>query len=173
MPSKAGEDRQRAIADAQAYANDICRRRRAAAQRQLTDAQVYATQTVANAEGEAERFTQLADSLRAGARGRRAAGCTSRPWRTILSRSHKIVIDAKNGSGNMIYLPLDKLAEAMRAGAAPQRTAAQPAPAAALARRQPGAPPPRRSAARAAAATSAPIGRARPRAGGALMGARC
>jgi modulator of FtsH protease HflK len=34
---------------------------------------------------------------------------------TILSRSHKIVIDAKTGSGSMIYLPLDKLAEAVRA----------------------------------------------------------
>jgi membrane protease subunit HflK len=34
---------------------------------------------------------------------------------TILTHSRKIVIDAKNGNGSMIYLPLDKLAEAVRA----------------------------------------------------------
>jgi membrane protease subunit HflK len=33
----------------------------------------------------------------------------------ILTRSRKIVIDAKNGNGSMIYLPLDKLVEALRA----------------------------------------------------------
>ena len=33
----------------------------------------------------------------------------------ILSRSRKIVVDVKSGTGNLIYLPLDKLAEEMRA----------------------------------------------------------
>jgi membrane protease subunit HflK len=42
---------------------------------------------------------------------------------TILSRSRKIVIDARNGSRSMIYLPLDKLAEAVRA-ATPSATPA-------------------------------------------------
>ena len=35
----------------------------------------------------------------------------------ILSHAHKIFIDTKAGNGNMIYIPLDKLAEALRAGA--------------------------------------------------------
>jgi membrane protease subunit HflK len=111
---KAAEDRQRAIADAQAYANDILPKAQAAAQRQLADAQVYAAQTVANADGEAERFTQLA-----GAYAQAPEVTRSRLYidtmQTILSRSRKIVVDAKNGGGNMIYLPLDKLAEAVRA----------------------------------------------------------
>jgi modulator of FtsH protease HflK len=110
---KAAEDRQRAIADAQAYANDILPKAQAAAQRQLADAQVYAAQTVANADGEAERFTQLA-----GAYAQAPEVTRSRLYidtmQTILSRSRKIVIDAKTGSGSMIYLPLDKLAEAVR-----------------------------------------------------------
>src|SRR6202042_1649127 len=104
---KAGEDRQRAIADAQAFANDILPKAQAAAQRQLADAQVYAAQTVANADGEAERFTQLA-----GAYAQAPELTRSRIYietmQTILSRSRKIVIDARNGGGNMIYLPLDK-----------------------------------------------------------------
>jgi membrane protease subunit HflK len=110
---KAGEDRQRAIADAQAFANDIVPKAQAAAQSQLADAQVYAAQTVASADGEAERFTQLA-----GAYAQAPEVTRSRLYidtmETVLTRSRKIVIDAKNGNGSMIYLPLDKLAEAVR-----------------------------------------------------------
>jgi modulator of FtsH protease HflK len=111
---KAAEDRQRTIADAQAYANDIVPKAQAAAQRQLADAQVYAAQTVANADGEAERFTQLAAAYAQAPDATRSRLYID-TMQTILSRSHKIVIDAKTGSGSMIYLPLDKLAEAVRA----------------------------------------------------------
>jgi membrane protease subunit HflK len=128
---KATQDRQRTIADAQAFANDILPKAQAAAQRQLAEAQVYAAQTVANADGEAERFAQLA-----GAYAQAPEATRSRLYidtmETILSHSRKIVIDAKNGSGNMIYLPLDKLAEAVRA-ATPSATPASSAPAAAAA----------------------------------------
>ena len=123
---KAAEDRQRAIADAQAYANDILPKAQAAAQHQLAEAQVYAAQAVANADGEAERFAQLA-----GAYAQAPEVTRSRIYidtmETILSRSRKIVVDARNGGGNMIYLPLDKLAEAVRAAtpsAAPAGSAA-------------------------------------------------
>jgi membrane protease subunit HflK len=144
---KAAEDRQRAIADAQAYANDIVPKAQAAAQRQLADAQVYAAQTVANADGEAERFTQLA-----GAYAQAPEVTRSRLYidtmQTILSRSRKIVIDARKGGGNMIYLPLDKLAEAVRA-ATPAATPAGPGAAGSAA---PGAP----AAAAAAGAGAGP-----------------
>jgi membrane protease subunit HflK len=110
---KATEDRQRTIADAQAYANDIVPKAQATAQRQLADAQVYAAQTVANADGEAERFTQLAAAYAQAPEATRSRLYID-TMQTILSRSHKIIIDAKNGGGSMIYLPLDKLAEAVR-----------------------------------------------------------
>jgi modulator of FtsH protease HflK len=119
---KATEDRQRAIADAQAYANDIVPKAQAAAQHQLADAQVYAAQTVANADGEAERFTQLAAAYTQAPEATRSRLYID-TMQTILSRSRKIVIDAKTGSGSMIYLPLDKLAEAVRA-VTPAATAA-------------------------------------------------
>ena len=111
---KAGEDRQRAIADAQAFANDILPKAQAAAQRQLADAQVYAAQTVANADGEAQRFTQLAAAYAQAPEVTRSRLYID-TMESILTRSRKIVIDAKNGNGSMIYLPLDKLAEAVRA----------------------------------------------------------
>jgi membrane protease subunit HflK len=110
---KAGEDRQRAIADAQAFANDIVPKAEAAAQRQLADAQVYAAQTEANADGEAERFTQLAAAYAQAPEATRSRLYID-TMETVLTRSRKIVIDAKNGNGSMIYLPLDKLAEAVR-----------------------------------------------------------
>jgi membrane protease subunit HflK len=113
---KAGEDRQRAIADAQAFANDILPKAQAAAQRQLADAQVYAAQTVASADGEAERFTQLAAAYAQAPEVTRSRLYID-TMETILTRSRKIVIDAKSGNGSMIYLPLDKLAEAVRAAA--------------------------------------------------------
>ncbi len=124
---KAEEDRQRAIADAQAFANDILPKAQATAQRQLADAQVYAAQTVANADGEAERFAQLALAYAQAPEATRSRLYID-TMESILSRSHKIVIDAKSGSGNMIYLPLDKLAEAVRA-ATPGATPANSAPA--------------------------------------------
>jgi membrane protease subunit HflK len=113
---KAVEDRQRAIADAQAFANDILPKAQAAALRLQADAQVYAAQTVANADGEAERFTQLAASYAQSPEVTRSRLYID-TMETILTRSRKIVIDAKNGNGSMIYLPLDKLAEAVRATA--------------------------------------------------------
>jgi membrane protease subunit HflK len=124
---KAAEDRQRAIADAQAYANDIIPKAQAGAQRQLADAQVYAAQTVANADGEAARFAQLAGAYAAAPEVTRSRLYID-TMQSILSRSHKIIIDAKNGSGNMIYLPLDKLAEAVRAAAPATSSAASGAP---------------------------------------------
>jgi membrane protease subunit HflK len=128
---KAGEDRLRAIADAQAFANDILPKAQAAAQRQLADAQVYAAQTVANADGEAERFTQLAAAYAQAPEVTRSRLYID-TMETILTRSRKIVIDAKNGNGSMIYLPLDKLAEAVRA-ATPAALAAGPGAAGAAA----------------------------------------
>jgi membrane protease subunit HflK len=127
--AKAAEERQRAIADADAYAGDILPKAQSTAQRQLTDAQVYATQTVATAEGEAQRFTQLAQAYA------RAPEVTRNrmyieTMENILSHAHKIVIDTKTGTGSMIYIPLDKLAEAVRSATQPLALPATPAPAA-------------------------------------------
>jgi modulator of FtsH protease HflK len=129
--SKAAEDRQRAIAEADGFAADILPKAQVAAQKQLTDAQVYATQTVASAEAEAQRFAQVAQAYA------RAPEITrSRMYidtiEGILAHAHKIIIDTKSGSGNTVYIPLDKLAEAIRATAPPPAPAPAtvPAPAA-------------------------------------------
>jgi membrane protease subunit HflK len=121
--AKAGEERQRAVSEADAYANDILPKAQIAAQRQLTDAQVYATQTVASAEAEAQRFTQVAQAYAHAPEVTRSRMYIE-TMEGILAHARKIVIDTKGASGNTIYIPLDKLAEAMRTAAPP---GAQPA----------------------------------------------
>jgi modulator of FtsH protease HflK len=114
---RASDDRQHAITEAQTYAIDAVQKAQSTAQKQLTDAQVYATQTVANAQGEAERFSALVDAV-----GTQTPQVTRQrlyvdAMQDILSHAHKIFIDAPNGT--LIYLPLDKLAEAIKSGNAP------------------------------------------------------
>ena len=113
---RASDDRQHAITEAQAYATDSAQKAQSTAQKQLTDAQVYATQTVAAAQGDAERFTALADAATQAPQVTRQRLYVD-AMQDILSHKNKIFIDAPNGT--LIYLPLDKLAEAIKSGNAP------------------------------------------------------
>jgi membrane protease subunit HflK len=122
--SKAAEDRQRAIADAQAYASDILPKAQSAAQQRLSDAQVYATQTRATADGDAERFAAQAQAYAKAPEVTRSRMYIE-TVEGILAKAHKIILDTKTGNGNIIYVPLDKLAEAIRA-AAPAASSSTP-----------------------------------------------
>lgn len=124
---KAAEDRQHQISEAQSYTNEVVPAAQSAAQRQISEAQVYASQTRATAEGEAQRFTQVAQAYAKAPEITRSRMYID-TMEGILARAHKIIIDAKGGSGNVIYIPLDKLADAIRSSNA--QTVA-PAPAAA------------------------------------------
>lgn len=109
---KAREDRDRLSLQAQAYSNDLIPRARGQAVRQVQDAQAYRASTIANAEGNAQRFTQLLDQYQL------APGVTRdrlylETVEQVLGSSKKILIDSK-GSGNLLYLPIDKLLEQSR-----------------------------------------------------------
>jgi modulator of FtsH protease HflK len=117
---RASDDRQHALSDAQSYANDVVQKAQSAAQHQLTDAQVYATQALASAQADAERFTDLATAYAQSPQLTRQRLYVDM-MQDILSHSRKIFIDAP--SGTMIYLPLDKLAEAVRNGTPPSTLA--------------------------------------------------
>jgi membrane protease subunit HflK len=130
--AKAGEERARQIAEAQAYANEIVPAAQSVAGHQLTEAQVYAAQVTAAADGEAQRFTALAQAY-----ARSPETMRSRMYietiEGILSHSRKIFIDTKPGNGSMIYLPLDKLIDTVRAGGAPAAGGSTAAAASAIA----------------------------------------
>jgi len=109
---KAREDRDRLSLQAQSYSNDLIPRARGQAVRQLQDAQAYRASTIANAEGNAQRFSQLLDQYE-----RAPAVTRERLYietvEQVLGSSKKILIDSK-GSGNLLYLPIDKLLEQSR-----------------------------------------------------------
>lgn len=115
--TKAREDKQRYEGDARAYANDIVPKARGAAARASEDAQAYRERVIAEAEGESSRFAQLA------AEYQRAPNVVRQrlyyeTMEQVLAGSNKVLLDTK-GTGNMVYLPLDKILEQQRATTRP------------------------------------------------------
>jgi membrane protease subunit HflK len=106
---KAREDRERMSLEAQSYANDLVPRARGAAARQRQDAEAYRARVIANAEGEADRFTRIMAEYQKSPRVTRERMYIE-TLEAILAGSTKVLIDTE-GTGNMIYLPLDRLAE--------------------------------------------------------------
>ena len=106
---KAREDKERQSLEAQSYANDVVPRARGMAARQTQDASAYRERVIADAEGEAARFTSLLTEYE-----KAPAVTRERMYletvEDVYSRSSKVLLDA-SGSGNLIYLPMDKLLE--------------------------------------------------------------
>jgi membrane protease subunit HflK len=104
---KAGQDLERQRNEGQAYANNVIPRARGSAARLLQEAQGYKQRVIANAEGETSRFKQvLAEYAKAPAVTRERLYLDT--MQEVLSSTSKIILDYK-GSGNLLYLPLDKL----------------------------------------------------------------
>ena len=113
---KAREDKDRLRVEAETYSNDILPRARGTAQQQLLDAEAYRQRIVADAEGESSRFAQLAQAYdKAPAVTRQRLYLET--MEAVLGGGGKIIVDTK-GTGNMIYLPLDKLLEKRASDAA-------------------------------------------------------
>ena len=103
----ANQDRERAKNEGEAYANDVIPKARGTASRLKEEAEGYKQRVIANAEGEASRFRQvLAEYAKAPAITRERIYLET--MQQVLSSTSKIVVDTK-GSGNLLYLPLDKL----------------------------------------------------------------
>ena len=104
---KAGQDRERLKTEGQAYANDVIPKARGAASRLLQEAEAYRARVVANAQGDAARFKQvLVEYQKAPAVTRDRMYLDT--MQQIFANTTKLMVDAKS-SGNLLYLPLDKL----------------------------------------------------------------
>lgn len=106
---KAREDKDRATLSAQTYANDIVPKARGRAVSVVEGARAHRSRVVADAEGETSRFAALA------AEYQRAPAVTRErlyleTMEQVLGASTKVIVDTK-GTGNLVYLPLDKLME--------------------------------------------------------------
>ncbi|HWD22799.1 MAG TPA: FtsH protease activity modulator HflK [Burkholderiales bacterium] len=122
---KAGQDRERQKNEGQAYANDVIPRARGTASRLQQESEGYKQRVIANAEGDASRFKQvLTEYAKAPAVTRERIYIDT--MQQVLQSTSKIMMDYR-GSGNLLYLPLDKLMQG--AGAPAAEAAARPAPA--------------------------------------------
>lgn len=104
---KAGQERERAKNEAQAYANDVIPRAVGTASRLKEEADAYKSRIVAQAQGDSQRFKSvLAEYQKAPQVTRDRMYIDA--MQQIYSSVTKIMVDSKQGS-NLLYLPLDKL----------------------------------------------------------------
>ena len=118
---KAGQDLERLKNEGQAYANDVIPRARGVAARLLEEAEGYKQRVIAQSEGDASRFKQvLAEYSRAPQVTRERLYQDT--MQQILSNTTKVLIDDSK-SGNLLYLPLDKLMNLTQSGQTAQAQA--------------------------------------------------
>jgi len=104
---KAGQERERAKNEAQAYANDVIPRAVGSASRLKEEAEAYKARIVAQAEGDAQRFRSVfAEYQRAPQVTRDRMYLDT--MQQIYSNVTKVLVDSRQGS-NLLYLPLDKI----------------------------------------------------------------
>jgi membrane protease subunit HflK len=123
---KAGQDRERFRNEGQAYANDVVPRARGASARLLEEANGYLASVVQKAEGDAARFRQILTEYA------KAPDVTRERlyldmMQSVLGNSSKVMVEQKS-TGNLLYLPLDKLLQQGAPAAAPGAPAAESAP---------------------------------------------
>ena len=104
---KARNDSERFGLEADAYANDVVPRARGDAVRVLEDARGYRDRVVADAQGEAARFEALLTEYQKAPRVTRDR-LYIEAVEEVYGNSSKVIVDSE-GSGNLMYLPLDKL----------------------------------------------------------------
>jgi membrane protease subunit HflK len=104
---KAGQERERAKNEAQAYANDVIPRAVGAASRLKEEADAYKARIVAQAQGDAHRFRSIyAEYQKAPQVTRDRMYLES--MQQIYSNVTKVLIDSKQGS-TLLNLPLEKI----------------------------------------------------------------
>ncbi len=111
---KAGQDRERQRNEGQAYANDVIPRARGTAARLLEEANGHRQRVIATAEGDAARFRQIQGEYAKAPEVTRQRMYLE-TMQQIYANTTTVLIDAK-GSGNLLYLPLDKLMQSVAAG---------------------------------------------------------
>jgi membrane protease subunit HflK len=110
---KAKEDEDRFKNEAQAYANAVVPEARGQAQRQIEEASAYKEEVLANAEGEADRFNKLLAEYEKAPKVTRERLYLD-AVQAVYSNTSKVMVDVEGGN-NILYLPLDKLAEQSQA----------------------------------------------------------
>ncbi|MBY0464684.1 MAG: FtsH protease activity modulator HflK, partial [Burkholderiales bacterium] len=121
---KAGQERERVKNEAQAYANDVVPRAQGAASRLREEAEGYRSRIVAQAKGDTERFKSVLNEYQKAPQVTRERMYVD-AMQEVYTNTTKVLIDVKQ-SGNLLYLPLDKLMKAGSDASAPHATVTSP-----------------------------------------------
>ncbi|MDB5868339.1 MAG: protease FtsH subunit HflK [Polaromonas sp.] len=115
---KAGQERERAKNEAQAYANDVVPRAVGSASRLKEEADAYKARIVAQAQGDAQRFSSVLTEYQKAPQVTRDRMYTD-AMQQVYTNVTKVLVDSRQGS-NLLYLPLDKIMQmTSQDGAAP------------------------------------------------------
>ncbi len=130
---KAGQERERAKNEAQAYANDVVPRAVGSASRLKEESDAYKARILAQAQGDSQRFKSVLGEYQKAPQVTRDRMYLD-AMAQIYSNVTKVLVDSSKGS-NLMYLPLDKImqmsaaenaqANAVAPAAAPPATAPQ------------------------------------------------
>ncbi|QNK66762.1 FtsH protease activity modulator HflK [Variovorax sp. PAMC26660] len=104
---KAGQERERAKNDAQAYANNVVPLATGTSSRLKEESEAYKARIVAQAQGDAGRFSAVLAEYQKAPQVTRDRMYTD-AMQQIYASTTKVLVDSKQGS-NLLYLPLDKL----------------------------------------------------------------
>lgn len=107
---KAGQERERAKNEAQAYANDVIPRAVGTASRLKEESEAYKARVIAQAQGDAQRFRSVLTEYQKAPQVTRDRMYLD-TMQQIYSNATKVLVDSKQGS-NLLYLPLEKLMQA-------------------------------------------------------------
>ena len=112
---KAGQERERAKNEAQAYANDVVPRAVGSASRLKEESDAYKARIVAQAQGDAQRFRSVLTEYQKAPQVTRDRMYID-TMQQVYSNVTKVLVESRQGS-NLLYLPLDKIMQMTGPGA--------------------------------------------------------
>jgi modulator of FtsH protease HflK len=112
--NKAGQERERAKNEGQAYANDVIPRAVGSASRLKEEADAYKARIVAQADGDAQRFRSVLGEYQKAPQVTRDRMYIE-AMQQVYANVTKVMVESRQGS-NLLYLPLDKIMQATGAG---------------------------------------------------------
>lgn len=113
---KAGQERERAKNEAQAYANDVVPRAVGSASRLKEESDAYKARIVAQAQGDAQRFRSVLVEYQKAPQVTRDRMYTD-TMQQVYTNVTKVLVDSRQGS-NLLYLPIDKIMQMSAQGGA-------------------------------------------------------
>ncbi|NDP48539.1 MAG: FtsH protease activity modulator HflK [Sulfuriferula multivorans] len=123
---KAGQERERAKNEAQAYANDVVPRAVGSASRLKEESDAYKARIVAQAQGDAQRFRSVLVEYQKAPQVTRDRMYLD-AMQQVYTNVTKVLVDSRQGS-NLLYLPLDKIMQMTGQGGAAAGTDTSPLP---------------------------------------------